>query len=435
MMKNSDMRAFFVNQGQIDPEKYIRVEYTFESLTQPDLVAAHLCQEMSTAQWKRVDVDEDFRPDFAAKVIALESEEINQPSCPSLAKTTLPDYQQVFRVNVIIAYPYQNFGTKIPNLLTVLCGEGVFHAPFISSIRLMDIHFPDNFLADFQGPQFGISGLRDMLDIYDRPILLGVIKPNVGLPPIPFAELAYQAWLGGLDIAKEDEQMSDAAWSSLADRSKLLGEKRALAEKETGQKKIYLANVTDEINRILPLHDIAVKNGANAVMLNSMTTGISAMRMLRKHSRVPITSHFDLFGAMTQIPFHGVREVVFTKIQRLAGMDIMVYPGFSGRLKTTEEDILASVQACTEQMGNLKTTLPVPAGSQWAGSLETLYNKLQSIDFGIVPGRGVFNHPMGPKGGAVSLRQGWDAVKSGTPIVEYAQGHRELQLAVEMHRS
>ena len=44
-----------------------------------------------------------------------------------------------------------------------------------------------SFVADFQGPQFDVEGLRDMLDVHDRPIIFGVIKPNVGLLPEPFA--------------------------------------------------------------------------------------------------------------------------------------------------------------------------------------------------------------------------------------------------------
>jgi len=48
-----------------------------------------------------------------------------------------------------------------------------------------------------------------------------------------------------------------------------------------------------------------------------------------------------------------------------------------------------------------------------------------------VPGRGVFNHPMGPKAGAASLRQGWEAFKKGLTLEEYARHHPELRAAME----
>jgi ribulose-bisphosphate carboxylase large chain len=169
------------------------------------------------------------------------------------------------------------------NLLTAACGEGTFCSPGISTIKLLDLWFPDSFLQNFQGPKFGIDGLRDILEIYDRPIFIGVIKPNIGLSPEPFAELAYQAWLGGLDIAKDDEMLGDVEWSRLSERAEKLGRARRECERITGQKKIYLANITDEVDRLIELHDIAVARGANALMVNGMTTGLSAVRMLRKH--------------------------------------------------------------------------------------------------------------------------------------------------------
>jgi ribulose-bisphosphate carboxylase large chain len=38
---------------------------------------------------------------------------------------------------------------------------------------------------------------------------------------------------------------------------------------------------------------------------------------------------------------------------------------------------------------------------------------------------------MGPKGGAASLQQGWEAVVSGQPLETYAQNHLELRQAIE----
>ena len=88
-----------------------------------------------------------------------------------------------YRCRVKIAHPHGNFGPRLPNLLTAACGEGTFFSPGITVIKLLNIEFPDTFLNHFQGPKFGIKGLRDILGVYDRPLFLGVIKPNIGLPP------------------------------------------------------------------------------------------------------------------------------------------------------------------------------------------------------------------------------------------------------------
>ncbi len=415
-------------------DDYLQLDYTFETVVDPHLAAAQLCREMSTIQWHRLGVDEDFRPQFGAKILLLNAEQISHSSSPYLQAMLKHRASKIDCCQVTIAYPYHNFGTRIPNLLTIAAGEGVFHAPDIITIRLEDIHFPDSFLSAFQGPQFGVSGLRELLDIHDRPLIFGVIKPNIGLAPKAAAQIAYEAWRGGLDVAIDDEQMNDADWSPLAERSKALTAARKKAEDETGEKKMYLANITDEVDQILRLHDIAVKNGATAVMLNVMTVGISAVRMLRKHAEVPIVSHFDLFGAMTQIPYHGIRESVFTKLQRIAGIDALIFPGFSPRMKTTEEDVHATFEASLAKMGTINMMLPIPGGSQWAGSLETLYQRSGHTDFGVIPGRAVFNHPMGPRGGAASMRQGWEAVAHSIPLAQFAEQKIELREAIKFHR-
>jgi ribulose-bisphosphate carboxylase large chain len=423
-----DKEGFFADQTSLDMEQYVILDYYFESVIDPEEAAAHLCQEQSTAQWKRVGVDEDLRDRFGAKVIDLNVESVlDRPSYP------LPDAEndKAYSCRVKIAHPHRNFGPKLPNLLTAACGEGAFYSPGISVIKLLDIEFPISYLQHFEGPKFGIEGLRDILGVYDRPLFFGVIKPNIGLPPEPFAELAYQSWLGGLDIAKDDEMLGDVEWSPLSERAEKLGKARLESERITGEKKIYLANITDEVDRLVELHDIAVERGANALMVNGMTTGLSAVRMLRKHTKVPLVAHFDFIAPFTHISYFGVHSKVITKLQRLVGFDTIIFPGFGARMKTTDSEVMLNVQECLKPLGHLKKSLPVPAGSQWAGSTAVLYKKLETIDFGIVPGRAVFEHPMGPRGGAASLRQGWEAVASGQTLEAYAENHPELQQAIE----
>ncbi|MBI5030884.1 MAG: ribulose 1,5-bisphosphate carboxylase [Chloroflexi bacterium] len=427
-MNQADLRGFFAEKSTLNMDDYIVLEYYFECAANPEQAAAHLCQEQSTAQWKRVDVDEDLRGRFGAKVIDLVVERmLDQPTYPFLSHSN----DKAYSCKVKIAHPHGNFGAKIPNLLTAVLGEGTFYSPGISAIKLLDIEFPESYLGNFQGPKFGIAGLREMLGVYDRPIMIGVIKPNLGLAPEPFAELARQAWLGGLDIAKDDEMLCDVEWSRLTERAERLGAARLECERLTGEKKIYLANITDEVDRLIELHDIAVARGANAVMVNGMTTGLSAVRMLRKHTQVPLFAHFDFIAPFTRMLYFGVHSRVMTKLQRMVGFDSIILPGFGDRMKTSDSDVLLDVQECLKPLGHLKPVLPVPAGSQWAGSIPQLYEKLHSVDFGIVPGRAVFEHPMGPQAGAASLRQSWEATVRGLTLFDYARDHAELLAAIK----
>jgi ribulose-bisphosphate carboxylase large chain len=427
-MTKDDIAGFFAARADLDMNDYIELDFTFECAGDPREAAAHLASEQSTAQWRRVGVDEDFRPRFAAKVIELEA--TPQPDGFSIAVECAVK-GEVHACRATIAHPHGNFGPRIPNLLSAVLGEGVFFAPGIPLIRLQDIRFPASYLAAFEGPQFGLKGLRERLKAFDRPIFFGVIKPNIGLPAEPFAELGYQSWLGGLDIAKDDEMLADIPWCPLKERAAALGAARRKAEQETGEPKIYLANITDEVDRLIELHNVAVEAGANALLVNAMPVGLSGVRMLRRHAEVPLIAHFPFLAAFSRLAGYGVHPRVFTKLQRLAGFDVVIMPGFGPRMMTPEAEVMACVTACLEPMGPIKPSLPVPGGSDSAATLEGVFRKIGSADFGFVPGRGVFGHPMGPRGGAASIRQAWDAIARGIPLPDHAASHPELKAALE----
>ncbi len=425
-MHADDVLPFFARRAALDAEAYLELDYAFECVGDPLVAAAHFCSEQSTAQWRRPGVAEDFRARFGAKVVAFDAAprqgfSLEVPGAPRGA---------VHACRVTVAHPHGNFGPRLPNLMSAVMGEGVFFAPGIPIVRLEDIRFPASYLAHFEGPRFGIAGIRERLHAFGRPIFLGVIKPNIGLPPEPFAALGEQAWLGGLDIAKDDEMLGDTAWSPLAERAALLGAARRRAEAATGVPKMYMANVTDEVERLAAQHDVAVGAGANALLVNALPVGLSGVRLLRRHATVPLFAHFPFIAACSRIPGYGVHSRVFTRLERLAGCDAVIMPGFGPRMMTPEAEVLENVRACVEPMGHLKPALPVPGGSDWAGTLADVHRRLGTADFGFVPGRGVFGHPHGPRAGAASIRQAWEAIAGGVPLMEQAARHEALRVAL-----
>lgn len=412
MISEKDIDGFFANPDQIDPEKNLLFTYRFETSIKPRLATANLCCEQSTAQWQRPGIIEDFRNVHGAKCISLKEEASG-------------------KWKAVIAHPWINFGPRIPNLLSAAAGEGPFYCPGIETIKWTDIHLPKSYLKLFEGPQFGLKALRDLLGVQDRPLFIGVVKPNIGLSPFQFAEIAYQSWLGGLDIAKDDEMLGDIDWSPLAERAKFCTQMRLKAEQETKQNKIYLASITDEVDQIKNLHDVAVENGANSVMVNGIFTGVSALRALSKQSKVPVMSHFTGTAAFSRLANFGISSLVFTKLQRLAGADMIGLAGFGERMHNSDEEVLQNVKACLESWENIAPVLPIPGGSDWAGSLPTVYQKIGHPDFGFISGRGVFGHPQGPKAGALSLHEAWEAIQKKTSLHDYAQTHEALALALK----
>ncbi len=427
-MNKNDINGFFADESELIEDDYLIFTYLFETSGDPNLAAASLASEQSTAQWKRPGIDEDFRPRYGAKVVELTI--VGESDVSQFDFSTIQG-GKFTSVLVRIAHPHANFGARLPNLLTAAMGEGAFFSPGITSIKLLDIDFPGEYLNSFAGPRFGTRGIRDILDVRDRPLFFGVVKPNVGLDPESFANLAYEAWMGGLDAAKDDEMLSDPLYSPFAERIRLVGEARKRAEDGTGEKKVFIANITDEVDRIRELHDIAVSGGANAVMLNVMAVGLSAVRFLSKYSEVPIIAHFDCIAPMSRHPRFGVSSKVFTKLQRISGCDSIIMPGFGDRMSTPDDEVIENAVECSKLLGHMKPALPVPGGSDWAGTLVTMYEKLRTLDFAMVPGRGVFGHPMGPRAGAVSLRQAWEAIVRRISLDEFAVDCPELAAAID----
>lgn len=390
MITVADIPGFFAGRNSLDLEKYVLLNYRFETDADPKLAAASLCSEQSTAQWSRPGSAEDLRPEFGAKVIAM-----------AITDT---------HVDVTIAHPWENFGPKLPNLIAAVAGEGAFYAPHIKTIKLMDIEFPKSYLKRFEGPQFGLQGSRKLFQVEGRPFFIGVVKPNLGLPPEEFAKLAYESWCGGLDIAKDDEMLGDMTWSPLARRAALSGAARLRAEQETGTAKCYLASLSDEADAIPSLYKAAKQGGANAVMLNPICTGLSVVRSLRRISEMPIMGHFAGVAVSGRVPNFGVASVVWTKLMRLAGCDWIGIAGFGPRMLCTDDEVMQNVRACWEPMGNILPALPIPGGSDTAETLPTVCQKVGSIDFGFISGRGVFGHSDGPRAGAATLRTAWEKI-------------------------
>ena len=116
----------------------------------------------------------------------------------------------------------------------------------LKNLRLLDIEFPKQLLDSFKGPAFGISGIRKLLKVPKRPLVGTIIKPKLGLETKDHAKVAYEAWLGGCDIVKDDENLSSQSFNPFEERLTQTLESRDKAQDETGERKVYMINITAE---------------------------------------------------------------------------------------------------------------------------------------------------------------------------------------------
>jgi ribulose-bisphosphate carboxylase large chain len=122
-------------------------------------------------------------------------------------------------------------------------------------------------------------------------------------------------------------------------------------------------------------------------------------------------SHFTGTAVFSRVPNFGISSLVATKLQRIAGADIIGLAGFGERMGCTDEEVLANIDACLKPWGKILPALPIPGGSDTPETLPKVFSKIGHPDFGFICGRGVFGHPQGPAAGARALRDAWDKLR------------------------
>ncbi len=428
--------SLFRKPSEINIEDYVIATYYLETPMKIEEAAEALAAEQSSGTWQRVGYETDeLREKHAAKVLDIKvlEKNIESPSLPSAIKMeefASPSGDVEYNVAILkIAFPHINFGPKMPNLFTAVAGN-VFEMAAFTAIKLLDLEFPKTYLKEFKGPRFGIKGTRDVLGVYERPLVGAIIKPCVGLSPDDLAQLAYEGAKGGLDFIKDDEPIANTKYSTLKERSKKVMAALRRAEEETDEKTMYAFNLTDRVDRIKELHDIVVENGANCVMINVATAGISAMRVLAEYSEVPIHCHRDFAPAWSRSQYVGINAQLLTKLFRLAGADQIHIGAIAGKLYESDEEVLKSIEECTNDLGDITLSLPVSSGGQWAGKTPVNLRKIGHSDFLHLSGGGIYAHPGGAEAGARSVRQAWDATIKGIKLEEYAKEKEELATAI-----
>jgi ribulose-bisphosphate carboxylase large chain len=332
--------------------------------------------------------------------------------------------------NVKIAYPLELFEPgNMPNILSSIAGN-IFGLRTIKNIRLRDISFPSRLLKSFKGPKFGIEGIRKLLKVYDRPLVGTIIKPKLGLKTLDHAEVAYESWLGGCDIVKDDENLSNQKFNPFEERVVKTLEKRDKAQSETGERKVYMVNITAETEEMLRRAEYVLVHGGEYVMVDILTCGFSALQTLRERDlNLVIHAHRAGHAAFTKNPVHGISMRVIAKIARIIGVDQLHVGTIVGKMFETKEEVEENCRALKMKMNGIKRVLPVASGGLHPGLVPSLV-EFFGKDVVIQAGGGIHGHKNGTVAGARAMRQAVQACLSGIPLKEYAKTHRELEIAL-----
>ncbi|MFC7072293.1 type III ribulose-bisphosphate carboxylase [Halovenus rubra] len=371
--------------------------------------ASRVASESSNGTWAELDVEGSVE-DLSATACAID-EESGQ---------------------VTVAYPDALFEPgSMPQILSCIAGN-IMGMKAVDRIRLLDCKWPKKLVESFPGPQYGSAIRTEILDAGERPATATVPKPKVGLNTQQHATVGYEAWTGGIDLLKDDENLTDQSFNPFEDRLIESLAQRDAAEDETGEKKSYLLNVTASGNEMLERVDMAAEHGCEFVMVDVVTTGWGAVQQVRERCErhgLAIHAHRAMHAAFDRIPTHGVSMRVIAQIARLCGVD-HIHTGTAGLGKLANEDTRGINEWLQSDCHGLTDVLPVASGGLHAGLMDQLLTELGTT-IAVQAGGGIHGHPDGTHAGAVAFRRATDAAARGESVENAASDCPELARALE----
>ena len=397
--------------------------------------------------------------DKLAEAIAAESSVGTWTKIKTMNERVFKNYRArvftIIKVNdkagyVFIAYPYEHFDDK--NLLQILSSiiGNVFGLKELEELYFLDILLPLKFQRQFRGPLYGLRGIRRYVNTTKsrRPHVGTIVKPKVGLAPEEFAKVAYEAWVGGIDLVKDDENLVDQNFCRWRDRFDEVFEAMDKAEQETGEKKLYATNISDiSIDRMLDRMYYVKSRGHRMVMLDVYMIGFSGLYHILEYAqkyRLMIHAHRAGYAAWHRGGF-GVSFRILEKLYRLMGVDQLHIGTGVGKMEGGVLSIKRMHELAENMAGesklylgsmpfrfdqNIKPMMPVASGGLDPGKMDALV-AIHGTNITAQAGGGVHGHPEGTEAGAKAMRQAAEAVGKGMSVVDYANTHAELGKAIK----
>ena len=356
-----------------------------------------------------------------------------------------------------IAYPLELFDRNVTDgrmmlvsFLTLVIGNNQGMGD-IKHAKMIDFYMPERAIQLFDGPAKDIS---DLWRILGRPIKDGgyiagtIIKPKLGLRPEPFAEAAYQFWLGG-DFIKNDEPQGNQVFAPVKKVMPLVADAMKRAQDETGEAKLFSANITaDDHFEMCARADFILETFGSdadkvAFLVDGFVGGPGMVTTARRQYPNQYLHYHRAGHGMVTSPSakRGYTAFVLAKMSRLQGASgIHVGTMGYGKMEGDADDrIIAYMIERDECQGpvynqkwyGMKPTTPIISGGMNALRLPGFFENLGHANVINTAGGGSYGHIDSPAAGAISLRQAYECWKEGADPIEFAKEHKEFARAFE----
>jgi 2,3-diketo-5-methylthiopentyl-1-phosphate enolase len=322
---------------------------------------------------------------------------------------------------VTIRFPNANVENDISSLLTMIFGK----YSMAGAAKVMAVRLPENYGSR---PKLGIPGIRERLAVFDRPLIMAIFKPALGLSADDHAAILKEVASAGLDIIKDDEIMGDLEVAPTLKRLEACRRVLDEVKERTGRTVLYAVNVTGSADKLIEKARLLVSEGANALLLNVLTYGFSVLDALAADPEVnvPIFVHPALAGAMCAAPDHGMAySVVLGTLMAHCGADAVLYPAHYGSLPFDPAE-----EARIRDSLRSRNVFPVPSAGIHPGVVPQAL-----ADYGreviLNAGTGIMDHPDGAAAGVKAFFEALERIKRGESFVPETLPDGALRRAVE----
>ncbi|EPE62990.1 2,3-diketo-5-methylthiopentyl-1-phosphate enolase [Exiguobacterium sp. S17] len=302
-----------------------------------------------------------------------------------------------------IRYPLHNVTPDFSSILTTTFGK----LSLDDSVRLIDLTLPEALASDFPGAKFGVQGVRELLDVHDRPLVMSIFKGIIGRDLLFLEQQLRDQLAGGIDIVKDDEILYDNPLTPSLERAKVGAVVIQEQFDTTGKRSLYAITLSGPVFGLRDQALRLIEAGATALLFNVYTYGLDTLRELASDPtiNVPILAHPAFAGALTGSISH---SLLLGKLIRLAGADLTLFPSPYGSLATPPDEAFAIRDSSAEPHW-VKPILPVPSAGIHPGLVPDIIRDF-GTDVVINAGGGIHGHPDGAAAGARAFRQAIEQV-------------------------
>jgi 2,3-diketo-5-methylthiopentyl-1-phosphate enolase len=302
-----------------------------------------------------------------------------------------------------VQFPTENVEGDIASLLTMIFGKYSMAGP----AKIVDVRLPEGY---GQRAKFGISGMRSQLGVSDRPLVMAIFKPALGLSAADHAQILTEVAAAGLDIIKDDEILGNLASAPTLERLRACRPVLAETQQRTGKPLLYAVNVTGKADQLLTQAKRLVEEGANALLLNVLSYGFSVLEALAQDPAitVPIFAHPALAGAWCGAPDYGFSyATLLGTLMAHGGADAVLYPSHYGSLPFSAAEEYQIRDALRD-----RNVFPVPSAGIHPGIVPRAIADY-GTDVILNAGTGIMDHPDGPAAGVYAFFEALEIAQAG----------------------